>query len=94
MVYISGAILGGFLAFKLDRANSIPVISLRPTRSLIGGICMLFGARLAGGCTRLFFILSDFYVKNNNIFIGSNVGAKRRKYQYETHGVTTKYIIK
>lgn len=48
--YVGGAIFGGFMsAFASGSLGSVPGVSLQS--AFIGGFLMLFGARMAGGCT-------------------------------------------
>ena len=51
MFYIGGAVAGGYLSAQASGSlgNSSPVTQ---SQALVGGALMIFGARLAGGCTR------------------------------------------
>ncbi len=51
MYYIGGAILGGYVSATLSGSLG-SAVGVSPTSAVFGGMCLLFGARLASGCTR------------------------------------------
>ena len=48
--YVGGAIIGGYLSATLSGSLGSS-LGVSPVSAFVGGACLLFGARLASGCT-------------------------------------------
>lgn len=57
-MYVGGAVLGGALSSMLSGSWG-NVEGVSPISGFVGGVCLLFGARLASGCTRLEIIILE-----------------------------------
>jgi uncharacterized membrane protein YedE/YeeE len=51
VVFVSGALLGSLLLDRLFPLRSTPGVQIGTVQGVIGGSLLVFGARLAGGCT-------------------------------------------
>ena len=50
MIFALGIFVGSFILARIVPI-AVPSVHISPIRALIGGVIMVFGARLAGGCT-------------------------------------------
>ena len=66
VVFVLSSVFGAFMSSIFSGTyGSVPGVSI--TQSFVGGALIIFGARLAGGCTRYIFtiVATTIYCYNN-----------------------------
>ena len=81
-VLVIGLLIGGFLASRMSRAKAAGVASVhahetssarRYANAFIGGVLIIFGARLAGGCTSGHIISGITQLSLSGMLFGAGV---------------------